>query len=261
MFSINSTQLLPEACITVKKSRLKLYNSSNYYLKDKSNFEIELFNPTSEDVLAKIWINGLMISAAGIVIPANQRVFLERFIENANKFQYNVYEVDDVEETSNARTMNGRVKVSFFRLVKTRPRQILLTDNFGNTSFQSTTTIPISNYNYNNPIPSYAGYSCHTPVSTNNSSPVLRTTGFLACTDQIETVETGRIAEGAKSSQEFGKAYGEYENHSFVNYEYHILPTSLKPVQATEIREYCTQCGIRIRKSSWKYCPTCGNSL
>jgi rRNA maturation endonuclease Nob1 len=32
-------------------------------------------------------------------------------------------------------------------------------------------------------------------------------------------------------------------------------------VETSEIRNYCNECGIRIRKSSWKFCPECGNEI
>ena len=61
MYTTTMTVLQPEAHIAVKKSRLKLYENRNYYLKDKTTFEIELFNPTSQKVLAKIWLNDKLI--------------------------------------------------------------------------------------------------------------------------------------------------------------------------------------------------------
>jgi hypothetical protein len=38
-----------------------------------------------------------------------------------------------------------------------------------------------------------------------------------------------------------------------------ILP--LSQVEASQIRQYCPECRCRIRKSSWKWCPQCGEEL
>lgn len=115
MYTSNSTTLRPEAYITVKKNRLKLYDGKNHYLKNKTNFEIELFNPTRENVLAKIWVNDKLISPSGLIVKAGHRSYLERFIDVAEKFQFNTFEVDNVRETSTARATNGLIKVCFFK--------------------------------------------------------------------------------------------------------------------------------------------------
>jgi hypothetical protein len=94
----------PEAHITSKKSRLKVYDSKNIYLKDESNFEIELHNPTSIRYMAKIWINGKLVSKSGIVINANQRVYLERFIDENAKFVFKTFQRSKLlEQTTSQR--------------------------------------------------------------------------------------------------------------------------------------------------------------
>jgi rRNA maturation endonuclease Nob1 len=74
-------------------------------------------------------------------------------------------------------------------------------------------------------------------------------------------VETGRVGKGNKSDQDLRKVNGTFSDYSFCNYEYQILPESLKAVYANEIRNYCHECGTRIRKSNWKFCPNCGAEL
>ena len=62
-----STPSVMSACtanITKNRNRSKIYENS-VYLKDGENFEIELFNPTTSRVLAKITINGNSISNSG----------------------------------------------------------------------------------------------------------------------------------------------------------------------------------------------------
>ena len=245
MYTTNITMLQPEAFITVKKNRLKLYEDKNHYLKNKSNFEIELFNPTSAKVLAKIWINDKLMSAAGIVVMPGQRVYLERFLDEPKKFQFNTYEVDDVKETEKAREKNGLVKVSFFGEVTSRSNYWYGTTAgnsllVGNAPLTTTTTTG-----------TYTGNVSFTSgvISTSNSAY------------NVKSVETGRVAEGGKSNQEFSNTSGNFSDYAWNTYEFHLLPESLKAIEASDIRNYCGECGVRIRKSSWKFCPNCGAAL
>jgi len=246
MYTTNITMLQPEAFITVKKNRLKLYEDKNHYLKNKSNFEIELFNPTSAKVLAKIWINDKLMSAAGIVVMPGQRVYLERFLDEPKKFQFNTYEVDDVKETEKAREKNGLVKVSFFGEVTSR-----LNTWCGGTAgwYSGTTSInTISTGTTTGMYPANVSFTSGV-ISTSNSAY------------NVKSVETGRVAEGGKSNQEFSTTSGNFSDYAWNTYELHLLPESLKAIEASDIRNYCGECGVRIRKSSWKFCPNCGEVL
>jgi len=246
MYTTNITMLQPEAFITVKKNRLKLYEDKNHYLKNKSNFEIELFNPTSAKVLAKIWINDKLMSAAGIVVMPGQRVYLERFLDEPKKFQFNTYEVDNVKETEKAREKNGLVKVSFFGEITSR-----LNTWYGGTAgwiSGTTNSINISTGTTTGMYPANVSFTSGV-VSTSNSAY------------NVKSVETGRVAEGEKSNQEFSNTSGNFSDYAWNTYELHLLPESLKAIEASDIRNYCGECGVRIRKSSWKFCPNCGEAL
>jgi len=74
----------PCAFITKDRQRLKQFGQS-VYLKNGEEFEIELFNPSQSTVLSKIKINGNYLSGGGIVIKPGQRVFLERYLDDAKK--------------------------------------------------------------------------------------------------------------------------------------------------------------------------------
>jgi hypothetical protein len=93
---------IPEAYITRSKEknrgRLKIYNENSLYLQDSEEFQIELFNPTNNTLLAKIEINGKLISNSGLVIKPAQRVFLERFLDSERKFIFETYAIDNYEE-------------------------------------------------------------------------------------------------------------------------------------------------------------------
>jgi len=75
------------------------------------------------------------------------------------------------------------------------------------------------------------------------------------------SLETGRVQEGEKSEQTFENGYGTFNAWASHTSSYQILPISQLPVETNEIRNYCSGCGTRIRKSTWKFCPNCGESL
>lgn len=267
MYKTNVTGYWPEAYITVRKNRLKLYNDRNYYLKHDSTFEIELFNSTGTSVLAKIWINGEMISPTGIVVPAYDRVYLERFIDTPEKLKFTVFKVDDVKETEDARNRNGVVRIEFYSKYETpsyntwelRPEiyqpVITYTDvpnyqPFINT-ITSTDTLTASNANVSF-------------TSSNGANLVYGNSGtltFNTLTEHVPEVETGRVSKGKTSKQIFTKTSERFSDYPYRTIEYQLLPESLKQVNIKETRVYCSNCGHRARKSSWKYCPICGHEI
>ena len=106
---------VPTAMIAVNKSRLKVYNNTGdmptYYLQKGQEFQIELFNPTTDVILAKIILNGNPISQGGLVLNPGQRVFLDRYLDVAKKFLFDTYEVSNSEEVKKAIEKNGDFKV------------------------------------------------------------------------------------------------------------------------------------------------------
>jgi len=104
----------PTAHITKKKSRLKVYNGHIVFLNDKDNFEFEIHNPTNKTVLCKIKLNGSYISTSGIVLKSGQRVFLERFLDSNNKFEFSTYKVKDTSENRSAIDLNGDILIEFY---------------------------------------------------------------------------------------------------------------------------------------------------
>ena len=104
----------PTAHITKKKSRLKVYNGHVVFLNDKDNFEFEIHNPKNKTVLCKIKLNGEYISTGGIVLKPGQRVFLERFLDSNNKFEFSTYKVKDTSENRSAIDLNGDVLIEFY---------------------------------------------------------------------------------------------------------------------------------------------------
>ena len=77
----------PCAYITKDRKRLKQFGQ-NVYLNNGDEFELELFNPSTTTVLAKIKLDGSYISGGGIVLKPGQRVFLERYLDDPRKFKF-----------------------------------------------------------------------------------------------------------------------------------------------------------------------------
>ena len=121
---------VPTANLAVNKSRVKLYNKQgdlpSYYLQNGQAFQIELFNPTTDSILAKITLNGNVISQGGLVLNPGQRVFLDRYLDVAKKFLFDTYEVANTKEVKEAIVNNGDFKVEFYRELKPRPRNPMI---------------------------------------------------------------------------------------------------------------------------------------
>ena len=108
----------PTANLAINKSRLKVYNKKSevptYYLEKGQEFQIELFNPTNGNILAKISLNGKPIAQGGLVLRPGERAFLDRYIDVARKFKFDTYEVANTSEVRKAIEDNGDFKVEFY---------------------------------------------------------------------------------------------------------------------------------------------------
>jgi hypothetical protein len=111
----------PTAMLAINKSRMKIYGKNSevptYYLTKGQEFQIELFNPTKDTILAKISLNGKPIAQGGLVLKPAQRVFLDRYIDVARKFKFDTYEVANTSETRKAIEDNGDFNVEFYKEV------------------------------------------------------------------------------------------------------------------------------------------------
>lgn len=145
---------VPTANLTVNKSRIKLYDKQGemptYYLQSGQEFQIELFNPTTDVILAKIQLNNKHISQGGLVLNPGQRVFLERYLDVAKKFKFDTYEVSNTQEVKEAIKQNGDFKVDFYKEEITYPvyRPIIMGGSWANpihTYNTGTYTLPTTN--------------------------------------------------------------------------------------------------------------------
>lgn len=251
----------PSAHIALNNNRLRAY-ADVIYLKDGDEFQIELFNPYQVSVLAKIYINDNLISSSGLVIRPGQRYFLDRYIDKNQKFKFNTYTVDSgaTPEVLESIKKNGSVKVEFYA-----EKQVLSSPNWNGTTaapwYNPTWTIQPNQIVYSQ---NSVGGSANTAFYSNTSN----TLGVVGSNGpegpvgvSLNSIETGRIEGGSKSSQNFGTTNQDFEWFTCAVSEWKILPDSHRPVEVKEIRNYCSSCGTRIKKQSWKFCPNCGEKL
>jgi Zn finger protein HypA/HybF involved in hydrogenase expression len=241
------------AHIAINRNRVKEYSGQTVYLKDGSNFEIELYNSKQVSVLAKIYLNGKLISNKGIVLRPGERVFLERYIEQNKKFLFSTYEVDDTSENKKSIQKNGEVKVEFY------DEQSISTHSSGSAFW--------INPNYITPMyfSNTGGLgNIGTTTATYNTTTFTSSTSDMLFENNVskaKSIETGRVETGGVSNQSMSEVNGNYNTFASSWSTIKILPESTKPVEVSQIRNYCSSCGTRVKKSSWKFCPTCGSKF
>jgi hypothetical protein len=237
----------PTAFITVDKQRVR-QDGKMVYLKDQTEFEVELYNPTEEKIKAMILMNGKPISFSGLVLKPGQRVFLERFLDDNKRFLYETYDVEDIFESKKAISCNGRVVIKFYRESKPRPRSPfgIIYNQLNEYGFNQNNTInydSLMNPSYNQNI------TCSTDI--NNASTFV-TTNMVGA-----KIETGTVEKGSDSDQTFGQSFDDFEaSHHWIS-EWQIMPYLQQPVQAKDLVERCTKCKTKL-KSNYKFCPECG---
>jgi hypothetical protein len=259
----------PTAHITKKKSRLKVYNGHIVFLNDKDNFEFELHNPKQKSVLVKVKLNGEYISTGGVVLKPGQRVFLERFLDSNNKFEFSTYEVNNTSENRSAIDLNGDIRIEFYDEQESRnnfylggrtlygsPSTIGYVPQFGTTI--TTTggvtygTTNLSNYN--------STYTSSVTSDTFRSKFDTSSTLLRGPKKKSKSIETGRVEKGNESDQSFTNSYEQFNYHTSHTIKFKIEPASTKNIEVDEIRNYCSECGKKQKKEH-KFCPSCGTKL
>ena len=248
----------PTAHLTKKKSRLKVYNGHIVFLNDKDNFEFEIHNPKQKSVLCKIKLNGEYISNSGVVLRPGQRVFLERFLDTNNKFEFSTYKVKDTSENRSAIDLNGDVLIEFYDEQLSRNNFLISNrTNYGSGIVYGSRTndyIP----QFGTTISTTGGVGYTTTTSTYNISNTTYTSSVTM--DSLGDIETGRVEKGEQSNQNFTNSYEQFYYHTSHTIKFKIQPTSTKNINVEEIRQYCTECGTKTKKN-YKFCPSCGNKL
>lgn len=265
----------PCAYITKDRKRLKQFGQT-VYLNNGDEFELELFNPSTTTVLAKIKLDGSYISGGGIVLKPGQRVYLERYLDDPRKFKFETYEVDGTSnEVLDAIAGNGDVVIDFFDEYKQPVWNNPITYIGG--SFGG----PVHTY-ASNPFTVNGGSSTFTTTSVNYSSTNtaginLNTTsrGVLRSLKSkpnsrkevtmdmlsMDSVETGRVEKGGSSDQSFKTVDKTFNHYTCATSIWKILPVSQKVYEKQDLKVYCTNCGKKRKKDSDKFCSSCGNKF
>lgn len=264
----------PMAAICINKSRLKTYHKEKtptFYLEKGQEFQIELFNPTSDTILAKVELNGNKISQGGLVLRPGEHVFLERYIDVPKKFKFDTYEVANTTEVRKAIEDNGDFKVEFYkesRLNYLYGGSITLATPPTYTDYNGTGNpyygTLIGNYNLNNRINSSSDYiqSYFSTLDLNMEDKACAT-GILNTTSSNtrspKTIETGRVEAGSDSNQKLESVDKSFDFWPFHTIEYKLLPISQKinSIDDINIKRYCHNCGAK-QKKEFKFCPICG---
>jgi len=263
----------PTAHITKKKSRLKVYNGHIVFLNDKDNFEFEIHNPKQKSVLVKIKLNGEYISTSGVVLRPGQRVFLERFLDTNNKFEFSTYEVKDTSQNRSAIDLNGDVLVEFYDEEEIRVYPHLSGENWGQgwTTINTTGSPYYGNMTFTtnglggaNTLTSSSAFYSQTSFegpNIRNSKFSNRETRPRSRSLKVKkSIETGRVEKGEESNQSFTNSYQNFNYFTSHMVKFKIMPLSTKNKNAEDIRQYCTECGSKVKKN-YKFCPTCGNRI
>jgi hypothetical protein len=234
------TVFAPTAFVTKSKQRVKQYNRT-VYLNSGDEFELELFNPTQSKVLAKIKLNGVYISMAGIVLRPGERVYLERYLDSARKFLFNTYTVSDDPDTRQAIEKNGLVEVEFYKEKYPIGTYYQISTTSGRPFWKTTTTDGNSSMG--------EGYQVYMSSDFNNTCCYKSTT------------ETGRVEQGSQSNQYFTQDLTEFNSYYSWKVEWKILPQSQKNFETSDLVIYCASCGAKRKKTSHKFCPHCGTQF
>jgi hypothetical protein len=258
----------PTLFITKDKQRIKQHDGI-VYLNDGDEFELELFNPTQEKILAKIKLNNYEMSS-GIILRPGERVFLERYLDEAKKFIFETYNVDgDDPNAQEAIKENGTVNVSFHQ--QQTNAKIWINDYYESIKYIPQPMNP-GPCDYPNTFPYYTqpvyysntsgdSLTVNAPdnITFSNNNYGFASANYAYHSNQINEVETGRVEKGSHSDQSFNYDNTEFSAWASWTSSWKILPISRKAYKREELVVYCTNCGARRKKSSYKYCPNCGS--
>ena len=271
-----------QAFISVGRNRLKQYDKNTVYLENGKEFELELFNPKTTKVLVKIKMNGNYISSSGVVLKPGQRVFLERYLDEAKKFKFDTYSVENSKEAAEAIAKNGLIEIEFYDEYVNIPYIYLngVTNIYnsgtpingnpitwtstGNANATYTNTSNISDVNCSYSVGASAASMGFCDTGENLRSFAPKSSSFRKMSKSIsqQSVETGRVEKGSSSNQSFTYDSSTYNSWISNTVSWKILPVSQKPYEAADLtKKYCTECGSRIKKQNYKFCPNCGTKI
>lgn len=263
----NDGSTVPTAFVTKGRQRVKQYNNNTVYLSNGDEFEIELFNPTTNKVLAKIGLNGVSLGS-GIVLRPGERVFLERYLNEAKKFLFETYEVDGSNpNVQKAIADNGDVDVKFYSETL---------NYYWNNQWTYSTNIPT--WSPSGPTITYTASNYKSPTFGMTSGDVIGqgsvsaqcfasinpvSNGEVHCfnnsvEEPVKNIETGRVEKGSNSNQSFTNDNSSFNSWWSWSSVWKILPDSRRPLEYRDLKVFCTSCGAKQKRPTHKFCPICG---
>jgi hypothetical protein len=233
----------PNAWVVSSKDKgRKSIKNGKVYLKNKENFEIELFNPLSENILADIKINKTSISENGLIVKPGQRVYLDCFIDDLKKFIFETYNIEESPEAKEAISNNGVVDVYFY---KEEVKQFNIPLNqywYGGYQnypityphpypWRTYTTNTGTSFNLNSGYCTLTNNSSSNSTLTNNSFYSSTLTSDVLGLDVSSSIETGRVERGDVSNQNFQSVEMDFESYCISSVSIMLLPESIKPIE------------------------------
>lgn len=260
------SERFPSAIITSGGNEKKIYEGGYIYLNDGENFEIRFFNPTQYKLGVEIIFNGYKKGDGYLVLNPGQDVTLDRFLDEQRKMIFETYTIDGNNQAAvEAIQKNGLIEFNFYKEAYYHPTTFNYSGNQSGIQGGWPGTYGCTGF------AGLGGYSSIT--ATSNTEPDQYFTYFsenietsklkskLNYNKKEKTIETGRIEKGDASNQTLENVNEKFENVKFHSIAYKMLPYSSKPVEISEIRQYCPKCSYRIRNNSWKFCPKCSQKL
>ena len=260
----------PSAWVVSSDKGRKSIKNGKVYLKDKEEFQIELFNPLTDCVLADIKLNGNTISQSGLVIRPGERFYLDCFVDDNKKFVFNTYEVEDRQSTKVAISKNGMLEVFFYKesvvsLKNWRNRfdRVIVEKYYpvhyphyhpywyttpnvycGTTTggLSGTTTGGYYTNGLNTTTTNTAYYSNPNlqPINSTYTAGInISDLGNMTTTTNYSTnsIETGRVEKGSKSNQKFEEVDMDFEKFHISSIVLQLLPESVKPVDTKDLKK------------------------
>ena len=264
----------PSAWVVSSEKGRKSIKNGKVYLKDKEEFQIEIFNPLTDCVLADIKLNGNTISQSGLVIRPGERFYLDCFVDDNKKFVFNTYEVEDTQSTKVAISKNGMLEVFFYKesvvsLKNWRNRfDRVIVEKYYPVHYPhyqpywygipnvycGTNRITTGGYYTNNePIGGVYGGTLNNLINSTYTSGINITNINSAYTSGINisdlgnmttttnyssnTIERGRVEKGIKSNQKFEEVDMDFEKFHISSIVLQLLPESVRPIETKKLKK------------------------
>jgi len=252
MAKIANDTTKPGAWVVNSKDRgRKSIKNGKVYLTDSEEFQIELFNPLTECVLADIKLNGQPISKTGLVLKPGQRFYLDCFIDDNKKFIFSTYEVEQTLESLSAINNNGKLEVFFYkesvvsvRNWRDRFNTVIIERYYPSyPTYPYWTTTPyygtgtnIGIVTTNTTLTTLTSNSSSSYTLNGNTMAQLNNSSSIPIAGSLQNqIETGRVERGDKSNQKFTEVNMDFDKYHISSVVIELLPESRKPETASEL--------------------------